>query len=333
MRTKNSRASNRVRATWLPGRRLVGASLVIPVACLSCTAWPAVPGDGGTPADSATDERIAEAGAADREPALKAEAAAPACASDPECAPPTPYCVAGVCASIKPLGNACASPSECPSGHCVDGVCCSAAACPMCEACGAAGSCAPAMAGTVCTTAHASAAACDGQGGCGETQCDPGYLDCDANRGSGCETVIGLDNCGVCGVLCSPDHVTVAVCSAASAGCTYGACSLGYLDCDGDKTNGCETPVGVANCNACGTVCRPAHAVGPICSPSSGCGYSSCASFGTGGGLYLDCDGNAANGCESSPAAASTCGSCGTDCGVAFTCDEGPPGAYACVHE
>ena len=66
---------------------------------------------------------------------------------------------------------------------------------------------------------------------------------------------------------------------------------------------------------------------------SSGCGYASCAPFGTGRSLYLDCDGNAANGCESSPSAPSTCGSCGTQCGAAFTCDEGSPGAYSCVHE
>ena len=46
------------------------------------------------------------------------------------------------------------------------------------------------------------------------TQCDRGYLDCDGNPSKGCETAIGLANCGGCGVLCSPDHVTVAVCSA-----------------------------------------------------------------------------------------------------------------------
>jgi hypothetical protein len=122
----------------------------------------------------------------------------------------------------------------------------------VCEACVAAGSCAPAMTGPSCTTAHASASACDGQGACGETQCDPGYLDCDS-----------------------------------------------------DKTDGCETPFGVSNCGSCES----------------------------GGSLYLDCDGNTANGCESSPSAPSTCGGCGTQCGAAFTCDEGSPGAYACIHE
>jgi len=285
MRTEESRASDRAMAPRLPGRRSVTvASLLLPLACVaSCTAWPVVAGDGGTPGDATAEERMPEARAVDREPAVEAEAApprAPACASDPECAPPTPYCVAGVCASIKALGNACASPSECPSGHCVDGVCCSAAACPVCEACVAAGSCAPAMTGPSCTTAHASASACDGQGACGETQCDPGYLDCDS-----------------------------------------------------DKTDGCETPFGVSNCGSCESICQPANAVGAVCSPSGGCGYTSCAPFGTGGSLYLDCDGNTANGCESSPSAPSTCGGCGTQCGAAFTCDEGSPGAYACIHE
>ena len=336
MRTEDRWVSNRATPPRSAGRRSV-ASLLLPVAfAASCTGWPAVAGDGGTPGDAAPGERTPEAGAGDQEPALEAEAALPearACASDPECTPPTPYCVAGRCASIRTLRNACASPSECPTGHCVDGVCCIAAGCPTCEACGSTGSCAPAERGTSCTTAHASASACDGQGGCGETQCDPGYLDCDSSLSNGCETAIGLSNCGGCGILCIPYHVTLAVCSASSAGCTYAACSPGYLDCDGDKTNGCETPISVSNCGTCGSICQPANAIGAVCSPSSGCGYTSCAPLGTGGSLYLDCDGNTANGCESSPSAASTCGSCQTHCGAAFTCDEGPPGAYACVHE
>ena len=77
------------------------------------------------------------------------------------------------------------SPSGCPSGYCVDGVCRIAAGCPTCEACGSTGSCAPAERGTSCTTAHASASACDGQGACGETQCDPGCLGCDGNPSNG----------------------------------------------------------------------------------------------------------------------------------------------------
>jgi hypothetical protein len=240
-----------------------GVGPLMPLACVaSCTVWPAVTGDAGEPRDAAAEQRALEAESAPPE--------APACAGDPECAAPTPYCVPGVCASTRALGSACTSPPECPSGHCVDGVCCIAAACPMCEACGVAGSCAPAATGTACTTSHASASGCDGQGSCGETQCDPGYLDCDGSPRDGCETAIGLSNCGGCGVLCSPEYVTVPLCSAGSAGCTYAACSPGYLDCDGDKTNGCETPISVANCGTCGSICQPGNAIGAVCSPPAG---------------------------------------------------------------
>jgi SAM-dependent methyltransferase len=134
--------------------------LFLPVAfAASCTAWPAVAGDGAAPGDAAADERIPEA-AADQEPALEAEAELPegrACASDAECAPPTQYCVAGLCAAIKTLGNACASPSDCASGHCVNGICCSVSTCPMWQACGGAGACAPVPSGTVCVTPNAAA--------------------------------------------------------------------------------------------------------------------------------------------------------------------------------
>ena len=114
MRAEDSRASNRAMAPRLPGRRSVAvASLLMPVACVaSCTVWPAVAGDGGTRGHAAADERLPEAGAAGQEPALEAEAGppqAPACASDPQCAAPTRYCVAGVCASTKALGSACSA--------------------------------------------------------------------------------------------------------------------------------------------------------------------------------------------------------------------------------
>ena len=302
--------SKRRAAHGAAGERSPGATwLLLPAACVaSCTLLPPVPGDGAEPRDAAGDGRISETGAADQGRAPEAE-------------------------ETRALGSACASPPESASGHCVNGVCCSAAVCPMCEACGGAGACTPVPSGTVCATANASASACDGQGSCGETQCAPGYLDCDGNPSGGCETAIGLANCGACGLLCSPENVTVAVCSAPGAVCTYAACSSGYLDCDGDMSSGCETPVSVSNCGACGSICQPAHVVAAECSASGVCGYTSCEPFETGGSHYLDCDGNTANGCESNPSAASTCGSCATQCGAAYTCDQASPGVYSCFHE
>ncbi|MCP3064034.1 discoidin domain-containing protein [Myxococcus sp. K38C18041901] len=75
-------------------------------------------------------------------------------------------------------------------------------------------------------------------------------------------------------------------------------CFAGFLDCDGNLTNGCETPVmdDPANCGACGTVCGGAASASGVCGAGT-CGLA-CA-VGT-----FDCDGSPLNGCESSTACA-----------------------------
>lgn len=292
----------------------------------SCGGEPRAARDGGEAPDAA-EEASSEVEAASE--------AATECTSDAQCAAPTPFCIGGACASTRPLGNACASAPECASGHCANGVCCGTASCPACEACGSAGYCAPASSGALCATAHASASACDGHGACQETTCQAGYLDCDGNASNGCETAFSLPNCGACGTLCSPANVAVAVCPSSTGGCSYTTCIQGYLDCDGNKSNGCETPWSVSNCGGCGTLCQPDNAVGAVCSPSSGgCTYTSCAPFDSYGNLYLDCDGNKANGCESNPSADATCGPCSNPCGSNFFCGQKTVGgAYSCVHD
>ena len=107
-------------------------------------------------------------------------------------------------------------------------------------------------------------------------KCRPGWGDCrdgDSDEPSGvanyhigedgCETNIHegqrLDdytilNCGACNATCNPQHVTKATCE--NSVCSYEVCSDGYIDCDGDKTNGCETQLGTAeNCSVCGHTC------------------------------------------------------------------------------
>ena len=79
----------------------------------------------------------------------------------------------------------------------------------------------------------------------------------------GCETNIHegqrqddhtILNCGGCGATCAPANVHKALC--ANNACGYDECSEGYFDCDGDKSNGCETKLGTAeNCAACGHAC------------------------------------------------------------------------------
>jgi hypothetical protein len=182
-----------------------------------------------------------------------------------------------------------------------------------------------------CTTPHADTSTCDIDGSCLETQCTAGYLDCDGDRTNGCETEFSTLNCGACGVFCNPSHVNRGNCSEGT--CEYNTCSPGYLDCDGDKSNGCETAFSLANCGGCGKACEPAHAIGASCSSNGVCTYSSCAAFDTLGNHYLDCDGNASNGCESDPSSAATCGACGMVCSGAYYCQAPPVGPilyYSC---
>lgn len=235
--------------------------------------------------------------------------------------------------STQRLGTACEAGEECATGYCTDGVCCSTASCPPCQTCGSSGACVPAPSGTACTAPHASAAACDGNGSCLETGCQPGYLDCDGDPNNGCETSFSLPNCGGCGVECRPDNVIAAVCST-SGDCGYSACRPGYLDCDGDKSNGCETPFSMSNCGSCGTACAPANVFGASCTPTSGgCTYATCAVADSAGHLYLDCDGNKANGCESDPSAEATCGACTNSCLSEFSCELRSPGGYSCRND
>lgn len=163
--------------------------------------------------------------------------------------------------------------------------------------------------GRACPTRANAGAACV-DGACGFT-CGAGFADCDGDGSNGCEvaTTTSATHCGACGNVC---RVANAAAACVAGACAVGACAAGFADCDRAAANGCEQDVrgDVANCGGCGVTCRPANATG-ACAAGT-CGVGACAAG------YGDCDGSAANGCETNVrASVAHCGSCGTLCQLA----------------
>lgn len=206
-----------------------------------------------------------------------------------------------------------------------------------------------------CAPAHASAACVAGR--CTVASCDMGFRDCDGNADNGCEINTQTDaaNCGACASRCMEPRPLC------SSGACIGTCPTGMIRCGDSCIN---TQTDVANCGGCGNVCggAPANAmptcVGGMCggftcnenfhlcggacasnnSPAT-CG-SSCApcvpppnASSDCDGMactfrcspnFADCDGVAANGCETDLRTSSpNCGRCGGTCPMGIACVAG----------
>jgi hypothetical protein len=216
----------------------------------------------------------------------------------------------GACGVVCAAGTRCAGgtcQSSCPAGttYCAaSGVCADfqtdATNCGMC--------------GTVCPALSNASASCRA-GACGFT-CNTGFADCDGNAANGCEANLGtsVTACGACGRACAPAHATGACTTGA---CGIVACEVGYGDCNGDPSDGCEVNLTstVSACGTCNTSCRPANGTG-VCAAGR-CGVATCdVGFG-------NCDGNVANGCETPLDTNSHCGACGTACTTGSFCSDG----------
>ncbi len=167
--------------------------------------------------------------------------------------------------------------------------------------------------------------------------CRAGYADCDGTFDSGCEINLATerDHCGLCGRSCSgrsnssdgtcTDGQCTLSCTsgfsncdgALSNGCEVaGACSpcaSGLGDCDNDPAHTCETQLSMSNmhCGACGQSCGDQVNVASGNCVSSRCVLTCLAGFG-------DCDGLAANGCETRiDVDATHCGTCANACAPA----------------
>jgi hypothetical protein len=135
--------------------------------------------------------------------------------------------------------------------------------------------------------------------------CGSAYLDCDKLTSNGCEVTRTVDrnNCGACGVACGPDEIC--------GGGQCAKCSPGLSVCN----NACiNLTTNNSNCGACGVSCS---ATAPHA--SAVCKSSACALQCSAG--YLDCNGNALDGCEVQ-VSATNCGACGVTCGAGELCSK-----------
>ncbi len=144
--------------------------------------------------------------------------------------------------------------------------------------------------GRVCASEGGEAACVEGE--CTIGICTEPFADCNLIVEDGCEvdTDNDADNCSACGEVCSlPQAVPVCV----EGACVVGSCEVGWEDCNGDPTDGCEVNTGadVTECGACGA---------PACdfdNGSAACVEGACVLTACDDD-WGDCDGLADNGCE-----------------------------------
>ena len=212
------------------------------------------------------------------------------CLRDEHC-PAGTLCVGNTCVTGCSAARACPGTQTCCGGACVDPQS-NTAHCGACD--------------QRCSVPNAAAACMNGA--CAVMSCTAPFADCDLSAANGCETDTSrsADHCGACNAPCAARPNTVASCAAGA--CAY-ACAMGFADCDGDPSNGCEvdTRSSSAHCGGCGVVCNPPNATGACV--AGACAVTACAAG------YGDCDANATNGCEvDTRGSTSHCGMCGRAC-------------------
>ena len=239
----------------------------------------------------------------------------------PSCSAPTTLCGSTCCNLATDVNNCGACGNTCAAGQsCVSGAC--RLVCPSGQtACG-----------STCVDTNSNGANC---GSCGNNcgtgnACIGGVCTprCDAPRAtcSGTCTDTNSDpaNCGYCGRVCASGQSCV-------AGVCRLVCATGLTACGSTCLN---TNTDVNNCGACNNRCTAGYTcVSGACTPpacvasacpvrpnaNSTCVSNAC-SF-TCYTSYANCDGNAANGCETSTVTDINCGACGNACPSSQMCN------------
>src|SRR5262249_30982036 len=144
-----------------------------------------------------------------------------------------------------------------------------------------------------------------------------------------CETDLSTSgaNCGACGHACATIANGTPACT--TGACSIGSCNAGFADCDRNAAHRCgaDRATSKTNCRACGHACVAANGT-PACAGGA-CTVGLCNAG------FADCDGNAANGCETDlKTSGANCGSCGNACPAAANmtpgCAGGVCGPVAC---
>jgi hypothetical protein len=215
-------------------------------------------------------------------------------------------------------GNVCTLPNVsaagCSAGSCTVDTCapgfgdCDGVADNGCEASVAADPMHCGTCGNACVLPNATPA-CVG-GSCAVAGCNAGFGNCDGQASTGCEVNTTNDpmNCGGCGLGCALPNATA---GCAGSMCVVATCDVGWSNCDGLASNGCETHTAVdpLSCGMCGHVCS-------VPSGSAGCAGGTCTVFSCSPG-FADCNGLAADGCERNTRTdPMNCGLCGSVCFV-----------------
>lgn len=181
--------------------------------------------------------------------------------------------------------------------------------------------------GTPCAVPNAVVSCATGQ--CEFQRCADGWGNCDGDLSDGCEQRLDLpEYCGSCTNDCS--STTSPFCSAGQ--CTAVDCTPPSADCDGDGAS-CEvadTTSDPAHCGACNNACQFTTNT-PHAAPMPVCVNGQCRPVCN--GLWDDCNGDYADGCETSLETLSDCGSCGASCSIQNameTCAGGTCGVADC---
>jgi hypothetical protein len=190
-----------------------------------------------------------------------------------------------------------ASPAPCPAGQALCGGRCVA----LSEDLTNCGEC-----GRVCAVPRSSARC--SIGACRVGTCETGFGDCNSSADDGCESWLGSTlNCGRCGITCDAARP---FCDDVRGECVTG-CAPGLARCGPICV---DATASVEHCGGCGRACSFAN--GNARCDAGRCALASCVDG------YADCDGVAANGCETALSTAEHCARCGDRCDAAApVCD------------